>query len=356
MIKLDKTLTVQEIAEFLGEDYIGDGSMVINDVANLETAKEGNVIFAVNPKYLKQAEASEASLIIVSKEISESEKTIISTENPRLAFAKLIPLFYSPETIEPQIHATAVIGENCELGNDVALLANAVVGDNVTIGDNTVIFPNVTIENDVSIGADCVIHANVTIYDHTILGDRVIIHSGSVIGSDGFGYVLDKKTGNHFKIYQIGNVIIEDDVEIGSNVSIDRAALGSTVIKRDVKIDNLVQVGHNCIIGDHTTISGQSGLSGSVELGKYVTVAGQVGFADHLEVGDQAIIAAKAGVSKDLRGGKIYWGVPVMEINQAKKQTIIMRRLPKYVDQIKKMEKKIKFLQEKLESKDQQNE
>lgn len=343
--------TIQEIADYLQSSYMGDGQLEISGVGNIESTQPGQIIFAIDKSKFRKAEESDASAIIAPPNITESsEKTIIFNENPRLAFARMIHFLHPPSIPKPEIHPTAVISETAQLGKGVSVMAYSVIGEGCVIGDQTIIYPHVVVNDYVKIGNNSVIRANVTLYDEVEIGNRVIIHSGTVIGSDGFGYVMDKSKGAYYKIPQIGKVIIEDDVEIGANVTIDRGAIGDTRIKQGTKIDNLVQIGHNCVVGEHTTISGQAGLSGSVTVGRYAVLAGQVGVADHVTIGDEVILAARSGISKSLPKKGIYWGSPVQELVKEKKSVIAYWRLPEWLDKIKKMQKEFEALKAKIET------
>lgn len=344
--------TIQQIADFLHAEFTGDATQAITGVGSLEHATPGQIIFALDNIKFKKALQTGASAIIVPLPFKETStgRNLIFHPNPRFAFAQLIHLLHPATKITPGIDPTARVSESAQIGKEVTLMAGVVIGEKVQIGDQTVVYPNVVIGNGVKIGNNCTIRANVTLYDQIEIGNRVIIHSGTVVGSDGFGYVMDENTGRYYKIPQIGTVIIEDDVEIGANTAIDRGAIGETRIKQGTKIDNLVQIGHNDVIGEHTTISGQAGISGSVTLGKYCVVAGQVGIADHVTIGDQVILAAQAGVSKSLPKKGIYWGTPVQELSQEKRSWIAYRHLPELSATIKNLQREIAELKAKLNS------
>ncbi len=341
---------IQEIADYLQSSYIGEEQLEISGVGTAEGAMAGQITFAIDEQNFRKAEQSEAAAIIVPPTICKSSKTLILNENPRLAFARLIHFLLPKQVPSEGIHPAAVVSEKAQIGQHVSIMACSVIGDDCIIGGQSVIYPNVVIGNSVKIGDNCLIHANVTLYENIEIGDRVIIHSGTVIGSDGFGYVMDMKSGAYYKIPQIGTVVIEDDVEIGANVTIDRGAIGETRIKQGTKIDNLVQIGHNNVVGEHTTISGQAGLSGSVTTGKYCVLAGQVGVADHVNIGDHVIIAAQSGISKNLPKQGIYWGTPVQELSKEKHSVIAYRKMPELIKKMKKLQKEVEELKAKLDS------
>jgi UDP-3-O-[3-hydroxymyristoyl] glucosamine N-acyltransferase len=242
----------------------------------------------------------------------------------------------------PGVHPTACVGRDVTLGSGVHIGPNAVVKDGASIGDRTVVDAGAVIGERVIVGADCVVHSNATLYRDIRLADRVIVHSGTVIGSDGFGYVQDGKT--RVKIPQVGTVVVEDDVEIGANVAIDRSTLGATVIGRGTKIDNLVQIAHNVVIGEHTVVCGLTGISGSVTIGDNVTLAGQVGLADHVAIGSNATIGAQSGVTKDLPGDQYYLGSPAVPIGQASRQYAVIANLPELSKRVRELEKQIEEL------------
>lgn len=300
-------MQLSKIIEFLNLNIEIKNDIKISALNTLSDAKEGEVTFFNNKKYLNELKETKASAILIEeKYIDLIPKTTIAliTNEPYLELAKLSKLFAKPliekdgkETIIDEgstIMPNAYIGKNTIIGKNVTIMANSYIGDFVEIGDNTIIYPNVTIYRDCKVGSSC------------------IIHSGTVVGSDGFGFA-HTKDGRHIKIYQNGNVIIENDVEIGANTTVDRAVFGSTVIKSGTKIDNLVQIGHNCLIGENSIIVSQVGISGSSELGRNVVMGGQSATAGHLKIGDFATIAARGGVTKSIKGGKFYSGFPLME-------------------------------------------
>jgi len=262
--------------------------------------------------------------------------------NPSYAFARAIEFFYPRPSFEPGISGSAAVSEKAEIGRNVSIRAFACLEDHASIGDETVISPGVFVGENSRIGRQCLIYPNVTIRENVRIGDRVIIHSGSVIGSDGFGYVLEK--GEHYKIPQVGGVIIEDDVEIGSNVSIDRATLGNTVIRKGTKIDNLVQIAHNVTIGEKSLIVSQVGIAGSTEIGSFVTLAGQVGVADHTSVDAGTIIGAQSGISGHIAKG-IYSGSPAIPHKNWLRAQALFARLPEMQKRLKELEEKIEKLE-----------
>lgn len=335
--------TLGEIAQILGGQIVGDPDTVITGVCGIKEAVEGDITFVANSRYLPLMQHTRASAIITSWEVKSAPKPIIRTENPSLAFAKMVSLLAPNELHHPQgIHPTAVIGKNVKLGKNVAIHAYVVIEDNASIGDNTIIYPNVYIGHYVKIGAECLIYSHVSIRERVTLGNRVIVHSGTIIGSDGFGFATVK--GVHHKIPQIGTVIIQDDVEIGANVTIDRARFGRTLVGRGTKIDNLVQIAHNVEVGENSIIVAQTGISGSTIIGKGVTLAGQSGVVGHISIGDNAVVAAQAGVTKSVPPNTCVSGYPAKPHNLAKRINACIQRLPKLFETVNEMRKKIENL------------
>jgi UDP-3-O-[3-hydroxymyristoyl] glucosamine N-acyltransferase len=342
--------TLKEIAELIDGEVAGDPGIVITGVSGIKEAKEGDITFLANPKYLPLIEKTNASAIITSKDVKSAPKPIIRTANPSMAFAKIVSLTEPGESRRPQgIHPTAVLGKNVSLGRDVAIGPYVVVEDDVSIGDKSVIYSGSFIGHHSRIGANCLIYANVSIRERITVGERVIIHSGTVIGSDGFGFATIE--GLHHKIPQVGTVEIGDDVEIGANVAIDRARFEKTVIGSGTKIDNLVQIAHNVIIGNNSIVVAQVGISGSTTVGNNVILAGQVGLVGHINIGDNVIVMAQSGVSKSIPSGAMYWGYPAKPANQAKKVNACVQSLPKLYDTVTQLKKKIEELEAKLKEK-----
>jgi UDP-3-O-[3-hydroxymyristoyl] glucosamine N-acyltransferase len=336
-------------ADFVGGVVIGDPEIEITGIAKIEEAKEGDLTFLYLPLYEKFLSTTKASAVIISPEFKKTrdDLTYIEVKNPNVALQKIIISFLKPKinltgiSSSASIDPTAVIGKNVVIGKYVVIEAGCIIGDNSVIYHNTAILENV------KIGNDCLIYTNVSIRENCVLGNKVIIHSNTVIGSDGFGYIPDEK-GVYNKVPQIGNVVLEDDVELGSNVSVDRAALGSTVIKKGVKIDNLVQIAHNVIIGEHTGIASQTGIAGSTTIGKHCILAGQVGVVGHVELADQVMITAQSGVSKSITKPGKYRGSPAQDLGQWLKVEAHLRNIPAYAEKIKKLEEKIAFLEKEF--------
>lgn len=336
-----------EIAEHLDGELVGDGSIVIEGLAGIEEAKEGEISFVASPKYLQFLEGSKASAVIVSKGIKSSNKPVIRVDDPYLSFLKTVNfLGLYPPRFPEGIHESAIFGKNVKLGCDVSIQANVVIGDGVEIGDRVAILPGAVIGNNCRIGNDALIYANVTVREEVTIGNNVIVHSGAVIGSDGFGYI--EQDSKHRKIPQLGRVVIEDDVEIGANVTIDRATLGKTQIGRGTKLDNLVQIAHNVVIGQNTVMAAQVGVSGSTDIGDEVTVGGQAGFVDHIRVGNGATVAGQAGVTKSIPPNQVVSGYPARPHGQAKRIEACHPRLPELVKMVREQQKKIEDLEKRL--------
>lgn len=344
-------IKIRDIASLIGGSIFGDDKLEIQRLAKIEEASNGDLTFLYMPAYEKYFPSTNASAIIVKPGFKKNRDdiTYIESSDPNKAFAKILIHYFTPNFPLAGKDSTAFIHHSAKIGRNVAIGKNVVISADCTIGDNTKIFHNSVLLENVSVGSNSVIFQNVSIREGCKLGNRVIIHAGAVIGSDGFGYLTDEK-GVYNKIPQIGNVILEDDVEIGANVTIDRAALGSTILKRGVKIDNLVQIAHNVVVGDDTVMSAQTGISGSTKIGKHCILAGQVGVVGHIEIGDNVILAAQAGVSKSIGKTGIYFGSPAKELGHAKRIEAHLRSLPDYVEKIKILEKEIFILKEKIDS------
>ena len=346
-----KILTLEEITRVVEGELEGDPGIKIKGVSGIKEAKEGDITFLANPKYEFLIDASKASAVIASRELrGHVPKPIVRVENPSLAFSKVVALLFPDvKRYFKGVHPTAVIGNDVKLGKDVSLGACSVIEDCVQIGDNTIICPGVFLGYGTSIGADVLIYPNVTIREKSIIGARVIVHSGTVIGSDGFGF--EEVNGMHHKIPQVGVVVIEDDVEIGACVTIDRARFGQTLIGRGTKIDNLVQIAHNVSIGENSIIVAQAGISGSSVLGKNVILAGQSGLVGHIELGDNVIVGAQAGVTKSIPKNIFVVGSPARPHNEAKKIFVGWAKLPELMKEVSELKEKVdKLIQRKAKS------
>jgi UDP-3-O-[3-hydroxymyristoyl] glucosamine N-acyltransferase len=343
-------LTLQEVSDFIGGKITGNRNLVIKNLAKIEEAQPGDLTFLYLPAYEKFLPSTKASAIIVKTgfNIKRDDISYIETVEPNKAFFKLINHYLTPDFPLKGIDSTAFIDPSVKIGKNFAAGKNVVISAGCSIGNNVKIFHNTVILENVDVGNDCLLFQNISIREKCKIGDRCIIHANTVIGSDGFGYEQDEK-GVFQKIPQIGNVVIEDDVEIGSNVSVDRASIGSTLIKRGTKIDNLTQIAHNVVIGEDTIISSQVGISGSTKVGNNCFILGQVGLTGHIEIGNKVILIAQSGVSKSILKEGTYFGSPAKEVKNAFQIEAHIRNLPKYAEKITQLEKQIKEMNVKLD-------
>lgn len=332
------TRKAAELAQYLGLELQGDGNAPLSGVANPEDAGPEDLIYADSARQFKRAESSRALCVLAQSNAVSARKTILKTTNPKLAFAKAAAWLTPVEKPKAAIHSTAVVTGRAKVAKSATIGAYVVIEDDVVVGEETWIEPFCFVGKGSRIGAKCRLHPHVTLYAHSVLGSRVEIHSGVVIGSDGFGYVFGE--GRQWKFPQVGKVIIDDDVEIGSNTTIDRGSLGLTHIKADSKIDNLVQVGHNVEIGEHSILVSQVGISGSTKLGRGVVVGGQAGFGDHAIVEDNAVIGGQAGIlpGKVIRSGQVVWGTPARSLEKFKQQHAWFARLPELARRLEALE------------------
>jgi len=337
--------TAGELAQKIQAELSGDPHVILTGVAAADSAKAGDLTFAEKPSYLAAAEQSAASAILVGVETTSSIKVLLRVQNVRVAFAQILELFFQPALPKPGVHPSAVIGEHVQVGTNVYIGPNCVVGSNVVLGQGVVLFGGNHIGTGCHLGDHTILHPNVVIYPGAQIGARVIIHAGTVIGSDGYGYVFDQ--GRHRKVLQIGHIIIEDDVEVGANVAIDRGALGPTVIGAGTKIDNLVHLAHNVVIGRHCLLMGQVGFAGSTKLGDYGVIASQSGVADDLTLGPQTTVGAKSGVMRDTPPGATIVGIPARPDKETKRQLIALTQLPDLLHRVRDLEKKLSELEAK---------
>ena len=325
-------ISARILAQRLRGSVEGDGDVELTGVASISRACATDVTFAESPQSCAEAFANPAGVVLVPRGAPPSSRTLIRVENSREAFAVTMTIFHSPQLYTAGIDPSARIAEKAHLGEGVYIGPNVVVGTGASIGDNTVVLANSVLAEGVIVGADCVLHPNTTYYSNVRLGNRVIVHSGTVIGSDGFGYA--RRASGIVKMPQVGGVIIGDDVELGANVCIDRATMNSTIIGSGTKIDNQVQIAHNVIIGRNCLIAGQCGIGGSTRLGDNVTLGGAVAVVDHVEIGENAIVGALSLVTKNVPVGTTVWGIPAQPGMAAKRQNAALRRLP---EALKKM-------------------
>ena len=338
----------EQIAGMLNGKVEGNSSAEVNALAKIEEGFNGALSFLANSKYEEFIYTTESTICIVNNTFSPSKDlpstlTLIKVEDAYSCFAKLLELYDSMTKEEPRIEHPSFVDASATIGNNIYLGAFSYVGKDSNIGDNVAIYPNVTIGKNVQIGEGTVIYSGVTIYRDCIIGKNCVIHSGAVIGADGFGFAPDKN-GEFQKIPQIGNVILEDNVDIGANSTVDRATMGSTIIRKGAKIDNLVQIGHNVEIGNNTAMAAQVGIAGSTKVGNNVMVGGQVGLAGHMKVGNRVMIAAQSGVAGDIKDGSKIMGSPGFDSEDYKKSYLGFRRLPRILTRLQELEDKIKEL------------
>ncbi len=331
--------TVADIARHVHGEILGDSTTPINGFAPADSAKRGDLTFAETDAYFAAAEASAASAILVAGDRTSATKTLIRVKNARLAFAKVLPLFFAEPVLEGQRHPTAVIPNSASVDETAYIGPHCVIGEHCRIEARAVLLGGNHLGHNCVVGEDTKLFPNVVLYARTQVGKRVRLHAGCVIGSDGFGYVFD--SGVHQKVLQVGHVIIGDDVEIGANSTVDRGAIGATVIGKGTKIDNLVQFGHNVQFGEHGIVVSQTGIAGSTKLGNYVVLGGQVGLAGHLKIGNQVTIAAQSGVMHDILDGEKWFGSPAQPDRQMKRQLLAAQQLPELLRRVKELERQL---------------
>lgn len=339
-------ITLGAIAREIGGALHGDASLPIDRVRAVGSAAAHDIAVVTDPRYHAAIDSLEAAAVVVGENIAFTRPNVIVVADPRRAFAAVLRLFAPPPPAPRGIHPRAVVDERAVLGRDVTIGPGAVIEDGAVIGDRVRIGANACVGTATIIGDDTTIHPNVTLYANTIIGRRVVIHSGTVIGSDGFGFV-EAPGGAREKIPQLGRVEIGDDVEIGANCGIDRATLESTVVASGTKIDNLVQIGHNAILGEHSCIAGQAGIAGSAVVGRHVVLGGQAGVSDHVRVGDGVVIAARAGVHSDVHSGT-WLGTPAMPYERARRVFAAMQRLPEHRERLLALEQLLAAIERRL--------
>lgn len=330
--------TAQQIAEMLDGSIEGNAAAKVHTLSKIEEGARGSLSFLANPQYNAYLYNTEASIVIVNQDFApekEVNTTLIRVKDAYGAFAKLLEMYNTIKHSRQGVHPAAVVGQGVTMGEDVYIGAGTVIEDGVTIGSGTKIYSNITIGSGVHIGKNCLIFSGVHIYEQCVIGHDVTLHSGAIIGADGFGFA-PKENGQKFhKVAQIGNVILEDGVEIGANTAIDRATLGSTIIRKGVKLDNLIQVAHNVEIGENTVVAAQTGIAGSTRIGKNCMIAGQVGIIGHLKIGDNVKIAAQSGISKNLADGQIVQGSPAFPVGDYTRSYAYFRKLPQLIKELK---------------------
>ena len=339
---MDKTLA--DLARVVGGRVVGESRTVITGIAGIREAQRGDITFVANRKYANLLANCKASAVVVGENVPDPAIPSIKVKNPDLAFAQIVDAFAPPAvTFEEGVHPTAIIGKDVKIGKGASIQAYSVIQEGAEVGEGSIIYPFVYIGHFSRVGGNCIIYPKVVIRERCTVGNNCIIHSGTVIGSDGFGF--STVSGVHYKIPQIGIVQVDDDVEIGSNVAIDRARFGKTQIGRGTKIDNLVQIAHNVQIGENTFIVAQAGIAGSARIGNNVILAGQSGVDGHRTIGDNVVVAAKAGVTKDIPANKYIMGFPAQEHATELKLQATLRKLPELVEQVKALEERLREIE-----------
>ncbi len=335
--------TAEQIAEILEGEVVGNPNAEVHKLSKIEEGTEGSLTFLSNAKYQNYIYTTQATITIVNKSFEADQpvaSTLIKVEDAYQSFSKLLEYYNQVKLMKSGIEQPSVISENVTYGTDLYLGSFCYIGKNVSIGNNVKIYPNTFIGDNVVLGNNCVLFAGVRVYSETEIGNNCVIHSGTIVGSDGFGFApLDD--GSYSKIPQIGNVILEDDVEVGSCTTIDRATMGSTIIRKGVKLDNQIQIAHNVEIGENTVIAAQTGVAGSTKIGKNCMIGGQVGISGHLTIGDNVRIQAQSGIGKNIKDGEIIQGSPAFNYGDFSKSYVHFKNLPKIVSDLDALKKKI---------------
>lgn len=333
-------MKLAEMAQRLACELKGDPGLEIRGVAGIEEAGPDQITFLSNPKYVRQLETTRAGAVIVAPDVDAPGRNLLVSDNPYLTFAQALELFYQPPCPEPGVHPKAVVAPSAVLGADCSIGPNVVIGEGVRIGSRAVLYPNVVIYPFARIGDDFVAHSGACVREYCVIGDRVILQNGAVVGSDGFGFA-PRADRTYYKIVQSGIVVLEDDVELGANTCVDRATVGETRIGRGTKLDNLVQIGHGCRVGEHNVLAAQVGLAGSTRVENHVMLAGQVGAAGHLTIGEGVIATAQTGIARSVPAGARISGTPEMDSNLWKKNYLLMQEFPELVKTVRRLQKEV---------------
>lgn len=345
--RFGKSFTLRELAELSGTIVKGDSAVRIEGVGTLEDAGPSQLSFLTHSRYVGYLSQCRAAAVIVAPAFKDLDFPLLISEQPYLTLARVAQLFSEPPPLAPGAHERAYIAEDAQLGEGVSVGALAYIGPNCRIGNSTRIYGGAYVGSGAQIGENCLIYPGVTILDECRIGNRVIIHSGTVIGSDGYGFAQDEQ-GHHIKIPQEGIVQIDDDVEVGANCTIDRATFGRTWIQRGAKVDNLVQIGHNVTVGEHSLLVGQVGISGSTRIGKHVVLAGQVGVVGHIEIGDRVRVGAKSGVHRSVKAGEDISGYPAVPYKEWLKTTANIHRLSQFKEELRQLKAKVQEIEKTL--------
>lgn len=341
-------IPLAKLAQSVQASILGSSDILISGLSHLEGATCGDLSFVLKPRFHEKARSSQAAAFLTTQPIPDDPRPQLICSNPILAMVTLAQKYFQPPLPQHGIHSTAVTGHDVRIGPNVSIGPLVTIGDRAQIGAGVIIYAGVHIGEDTVIGDDCILYPHVSLLTHCIVGNRVILHSGTIIGSDGFGYAQHE--GRHHKIPQLGNVCIEDDVELGANVTVDRATFGSTVIQQGTKIDNQVQIAHNVVIGEHCLIVAQVGIAGSTRLGHHVMIGGQAGLVEHLTIGDQVRIASGAGVTNHVEAHHTVGGRPAVEHNTWRKAQVLQYQLPDMRNELRALRKEVDNLKRKLDN------
>ena len=341
--------TAKQIAAYVGGEIVGDENTTVYTFAKIEEGVKGALSFLANPKYASFIYDTQSSIVLVNNDFVPDkpiQATLIKTANAYESLAKLMALYESAKAKKNGISSMASVASSATIGKNVYIGPFVYIGENATVGDNTIIEANTSVGDNATIGSDCILYSNVTIYHDCKVGNRCILHAGCVIGADGFGFAPG--ANGYEKIPQIGVAILEDDVEIGANTCIDRATMGATIIKRGVKLDNMVQVAHNVVVDEHTVMAAQSGIAGSTKVGSWCMIGGQAGISGHIKLGNQVKVGGHSGVSNNVQDGKAVMGYPAYDHTQFARATVIVKKLPEMYRELDLLKKEIESLKQQL--------
>ncbi|HKY03931.1 MAG TPA: UDP-3-O-(3-hydroxymyristoyl)glucosamine N-acyltransferase [Blastocatellia bacterium] len=335
---LSKMRTLGHLAQIIKAELVGDPQTIVRRAESFERAGEGDLTFAADKSYRARIKDSNATAVIIAPPATEASCCLLISDNPKLAFARAVQELHRQPYLPKGVSEDVSLGEGATVGEEPSIYPRVTVGENTVIGDRVTLHPGVVIGRDCRVGSDSVIYPNVSIYDGCEIGERVIVHAGTVIGADGFGFVPDEE-GRQVKMLQLGRVIVEDDCEIGANCTIDRGSFGDTVLRRGVKLDNLIQLGHSCEIGEQTVIAAQTGFSGGTRTGRSCVIAGQVGSNQHVTIGDNVLVTARSGVTKDVPSRSAIAGFIAQDYNAWRRSQVLYSRLPEIVERLKRLER-----------------
>ncbi|QFQ13515.1 UDP-3-O-(3-hydroxymyristoyl)glucosamine N-acyltransferase [Pseudoprevotella muciniphila] len=345
--------TARQIADFLQGTLEGDPQATVSTFAKIEEGKPGAISFLSNPKYANYLYETQSSVVLINKDFKPEQPvraTIIRVDNAYECVARLLKMYEMSKPARKGIHPMAFVSETAKLGEDCYVGPFAYIGENVTVGKGTQIYPHAVLEQNAKVGENCLIYPNVSVYHDCVVGNRVTLHSGCVIGADGFGFAPTED--GYEKIPQIGIVVIEDDVEIGANACVDRSTMGATIVHKDVKVDNLVQLAHNTEVGSHTVLSAQTGVAGSTKIGEWCMFGGQVGITGHAKIADRVRAGAQTGIAGSIRKeGVALWGTPAIDYTQAQRSSVIFKKLPDLYKELNTMKKELEELKQQLQEK-----